>query len=173
MPRYRNPLHAIGTRAIPVFTVDKIGIVRVRDKLGRFITSLPKEVNKRMDVISRDYERGMKASLRINRIKWRGKLRKRLVGKAMTGKEGRRSIQISMPLYGFALDAMEEHFVPTDKYPLDKWMKEKWAKKHPDKKIPPVILVKPHPWLEDGYKFARDKASERLNIKSIVNKAYR
>lgn len=174
MPAPRNPLHALGTLTPPpTFTVDKIGMMRVRDKIGRFITSLPKEVSKRVDVIGRDYERGLKASLRLNDIKWKGKLRKRTKSMAVTGKEGRKRVEILIPEYGVALDSMKEHFVSTDKYPLDKWMKEKWKKKHPDDKIPPVIKVKPHPWILAGYKFAREKASERLNIKSIVNNAYR
>ncbi len=184
MPAYKNPLHALGGRTISIIDINKKSLVHVRDKLGRFITNFPKETGKRIEVVGRDYQRGLKRSARINKLRWKNKLIPKIKSRIETKGQSKK-ITIRMPQYGFALDEMRPHYVPTKKYPMGDWVKETYgkgrSKSQRDTEHPTIfyrgkivaVYVRPHPWLEQGYQFAREKVGERLNITEIINKAYR
>ena len=155
-----NPAHKqnVGIRV----QVNTRNLAMVRNHLGKIITTFNEEMSTATKAMAKDYLTGLTISAREQRLEWRGNL----LEKMRIVKEGDKEYTIKMPGYGIALDSMRPHFAPTSSYPLGDWVKDKMRT---GKKVPPVIWVKPHTWMEAGFKYARTRIEKRKE--DAINKA--
>ena len=142
--------------------VDKRAVSHIRDKLGRFITNLPRSAAKDSYDIARTTGRTLEFSALSAGIKgWTGDLFESLrnpVRRKSGGNTNQYSIYI--PIYGLYLNKMRDHYVPrkSEMPYLNLWM---WA----DDKLggmPQYLKVHGHPWIDEGLGKARVKIRERF-----------
>jgi len=148
----------VETEVVLKVTPDRKDIVRIRNKLGRFVTNLPRYAKRDSYNIAKSAGKALEFSARSAGIKkWRGLLFNMLNNPARTGES---SYSIYIPEYGFYLDRMREHYVPRratmPEFNLWMWAEEKFGG------MPPFLRVKPHPWIAEGLRKARLKARSRF-----------
>lgn len=142
--------------------MDTKGLVELRDTLGRYADKLPKAMNTDIKTIAEDYAFEMSGELTMQRLTWNWKLLTSCVAK----ESGENSYEIAIPEYGYFLDRMKPHLAPMFKpskqtgQVLADWAMTKWGL--PKEKLPPVIKVRPHPWMKSAFMRARAKVERRL-----------
>jgi len=144
------------------FSIEAKGLVRVADMLGRYAARLPRAMNTDIKTIAEDYAFEMAGELVRQNLIWKWKLLTSCVPKEI----GKDTYAVQIPRYGFLLDKMKPHFAPMFKpskvtgQVLAEWAVIKWG--IPKEKLPAVIKVHPHPWMEAAFRRARDKLIRRL-----------
>ena len=152
------------TSTILSIKADKSDILRIRNKLGQFVTSLPKEAKRDSYNIAKTAGRTLKFSARTAGIrKWKGKLFNALDNPEKTGEN---SYSIKIPIYGFYLDKMSEHYVPR-KPTMPEFSLWMWAEKKLGG-MPRILKVHSHPWIENGLRKARVKVRKEFANGRIV-----
>jgi hypothetical protein len=146
-------------------TIDKTAIKKLRDRIGRIITNLPKKADvdaHEMAVIS---GREMKFSaMSAGIMPFEGELFRSL---DVPVKNNNADYGIVIPGYGYSLDEMEGHEAPLSSWPLGDWVKTRKSQNNgklvPGSGInygPGWIRVEPHPWIKEGRRNAREKLRE-------------
>ena len=143
---------------------DKNDIVRIRDKLNRFVTNLPRSAKRDSYNIAKKAGRTLQFSARSAGIrKWRGLLFNMLNRPV---KAGENAYSVQIPEYGIYLDEMGEHVVSRlPRQPnINLWM---WAEKKMGG-MPPYMRVHPHPWISKGLENARRKVRREFMNGHVV-----
>jgi hypothetical protein len=142
--------------------IDIRGITRIRDDLGRIMTSLPKAVRKDTQSVANVFSKELRREIKARRLIWNWTLYNST--KPIMKKNG---YDIKLPKYAFYLDSMQPHWVGVyDKPELKDWASEKLGF------IPRYMYVKPHPFINYAFDMARLKIDEKLEHGKI-NKLFR
>ena len=149
--------------------IDVKGVAHVRDRFGRFITNIGKAQDEDARAIARIFSDWLRISLRNATEKggWTGRLDLSLA--RIQGSNKRYFIKI--PLYGIYLNQMKAHRVSVSRPPLNEWIADNLPGYDAQ-----YILVKPHPWIEDGLRWGRANAREMMQrdrVKQEIDKLRR
>jgi len=146
------------------------GDIELRDKLGRYMSKLPRSLDITLKNVAKLYENALKEEIALRASKggelWHlGALYESI--KAQCIKKGRRPVyQIPMKIYGHYLEHMAKHVVSPYLHPeLMEWIIAKWDD---TRKIPPLIEVKPHPWMRRPLNNARKKIRSELQNCDVI-----
>lgn len=140
----------------PFMQIDADELVRFKDRMGRVIDNLPKAIGEDVFRVADEYAKELSRSAKSKDLKWKfGRLTKLRAKKINNIKS-----EIPIPVFGFWLDRMDEHWVHRDQLEFN------WAEDHGI--VGDFIKVHRRPWIEDGKQTFKTKLP-RILRKSKMN----